>query len=305
MLGSDPDWECGSQLGSGGFGIVHVWRHRVSGQCYALKRCREGGESLLSSRHKEAWVREVDIMLRLDHPGVVSCVPTPPGLDQGASDLPSLCMEFCEAGDLRRELNRPESCRGLPQAQVLEILNDVVSALGYLHNRRIIHRDLKPENVVMKGAEDTRLVYKLIDLGYAKELGVSSLARSFVGTLQYVAPELFLEHDYTKSVDYWSLGLLCHEIVTGQRPFLPNMSPGQWIDHVECKKYEDISVVQDVEGEIQYLTRLSPDTQVCPPLARGLEDWLRSLLDWSPASRGKDTQTDTVVVFTKVACWHQ
>ena len=45
-------------------------------------------------------MKEVDIMLRLDHPGVVSCVPTPPGLDQGDTDLPTLCMEFCEAGDL-------------------------------------------------------------------------------------------------------------------------------------------------------------------------------------------------------------
>ena len=77
---------------------------------------------------------------------------------------------------------------------MLEILNDIVSALGYLHNRRIIHRDLKPENIVMKQSQ-SRLIYKLIDLGYAKELGVSSLARSFVGTLQYVAPELFLEQE--------------------------------------------------------------------------------------------------------------
>ncbi len=46
--------------------------------------------------------------------------------------------------------------------------------------RRIIHRDLKPENVVIKEGE-ARLVYKLIDLGYAKELGVSSMAQSFVG----------------------------------------------------------------------------------------------------------------------------
>ena len=60
-------------------------------------------------------------------------------------------------------------------------------------------------------------VFSLADLGYAKELGVSSLARSFVGTLQYVAPELFLEQDYTKSVDYWSLGLICYEVVTGQK----------------------------------------------------------------------------------------
>ena len=186
---------------------------------------------------------------------------------------------------------------------MLEILNDVTSALGYLHNRRIIHRDIKPENVVMK-ATDPRLVYKLIDLGYAKELGVSSLARSFVGTLQYVAPELFLEHDYTKSVDYWSLGLICHEIVTGQRPFLPNMAPGQWIHHVEEKEYEAISVVQDVEGEVRHLQRLSETTRVCPPLARAMEPWLRSLLDWRPAFRGRDPRTDNVLVFTQVMIKH-
>ena len=118
-------------------------------------------------------------MLRLDHPGVVSCVPTPPGLDPGTEDLPTLCMEFCEEGDLRKELNKPESCRGVPESRVLAILNDITSALGYLHNRRIIHRDLKPENVVLKKSE-TRTVYKLIDLGYAKELGVSSMAQSAV-----------------------------------------------------------------------------------------------------------------------------
>ena len=298
MAGPEPEWECVSQLGSGGFGIVHVWRHGPSGQQWALKSCRLGPGESLASRAGQAWVRECDIMLRLRHPGVVTCVATPRGLAQGPSDLPTLCMEYCEAGDLRRELNKPESCRGLPQAQVLEILNDVTSALGYLHNRRIIHRDIKPENVVMKAA-DTRLVYKLIDLGYAKELGVSSLARSFVGTLQYVAPELFLEQDYTKSVDYWSLGLLSHEIVTGQRPFLPHMSPGQWIHQVEEKRYEDISVVQDVEGEVRHLTRLSDTSLVCPPLARAMEPWLRSLLDWRPAHRGRD-QADNVVVLTQV-----
>ena len=49
---------------------------------------------------------------------------------------------------------------------------------------------------------------------------------------------------------------------TGQRPFLPNMSPGQWIDYVESKKYDDISVVQSVDGEIRFLTQLCEETQV-------------------------------------------
>ena len=45
--------------------------------------------------------REVDIMLRSDHPGVVSCYPTPPGLEPGTRELPTLTMEFCQEGDLR------------------------------------------------------------------------------------------------------------------------------------------------------------------------------------------------------------
>ena len=237
-------------------------------------------------------------MLRLDHPGVVKCIKTPPGLEQGTQDLPSLCMEYCELGDLRKQLNKPESCRGLGQQQVLEILNDIVSALGYLHNRRIIHRDLKPENIVLKKTE-SRLVYKLIDLGYAKELGVSSLAKSFVGTLQYVAPELFLEHDYTKSVDYWSLGLLCHEIATGHRPFLPNMSPGQWVDLVASKSYQDIAIVQDVDGGIKYLQHFANNTQICAPLTIMLQEWLQLLLDWNPKTRGRDSE-DNIVVFSKL-----
>lgn len=71
-------------------------------------------------------------------------------------------------------------------------------------------------------------VYKLIDLGYAKELDQSSVCTSFVGTLQYLAPELFLSKRYTCTVDYWSLGLVTHEIITGVRPFLPNMTPVEW-----------------------------------------------------------------------------
>ena len=91
-----------------------------SGRCLALKKCKFGSEISLTGRHREAWAREVDIMLRLDHPGVVSCYPTPPGLDPGTKELPTLTMEFCQEGDLRRLLNKPQSCRGLSQSQVAE-----------------------------------------------------------------------------------------------------------------------------------------------------------------------------------------
>lgn len=68
-----------------------------------------------------------------------------------------------------------------------------------------------------------QISYKLIDLGYAKELGEASTSASLVGTLNYVAPELLWREKYSCSVDYWSLGILFYELVTGTRPFLPTM----------------------------------------------------------------------------------
>ncbi len=241
------DWVCQSQLGTGSFGIVNVWENAASGEKVALKKCRFGTEVTLTQKHRDQWRQEVDIMLRLDHTNVVRCREAPKELSErfapSEDDLPLLCMEFCAGGDLRKVLNLAQSSCGLPQPQVLAIVSDLTSALGFLHNRRIIHRDLKPENVVLQETSEGT-VYKLIDLGYAKELGQSSLALSFVGTLQYIAPELFLSQEYTKAVDYWSLGFITHEIATGHRPFLPTFNPGQWIDHVQNKSSRDICIYQ-------------------------------------------------------------
>ncbi|KAK3566086.1 hypothetical protein QTP86_025538 [Hemibagrus guttatus] len=80
--------------------------------------------------------------------------------------------------------------QGLQEGWVLHtairpISRNNTSALKYLHMKRIIHRDLKPENIVLQQGEK-RLIHKIIDLGYAKELDQSSLCTSFVGTLQYL-----------------------------------------------------------------------------------------------------------------------
>ncbi len=228
-------------------------------------------------------------MQRLNHQNVVHCREPPSelrDLDGVADNLPLLCMEFCSGGDLRKILNLPQNCCGLESKQVLACAGDLASALGFLHNRRIIHRDLKPENVVLNNT-DERVVYKLIDLGYAKELGQSSLALSFVGTLQYIAPELFLSQEYTKSVDYWSLGFLCFEIITGQRPFLPNLSPGQWMEHVQKKSHQDICIFQREDGEIFSMNTLFEENQLSLTLKRDFECWLRPLLEWNPKKRGR------------------
>lgn len=70
----------------------------------------------------------------------------------------------------------------------MNILRDVSDGLEFLHKKRIVHRDLKPENILLYypfGGQD-KIIYKITDLGYAKEMDANSLLLSFVGTLQYL-----------------------------------------------------------------------------------------------------------------------
>ena len=214
-------------------------------------------------------------MRRLESPNVVRAIDVPKALDSLKSDLPTLGMEYCSGGDLRRVLTKPENCCGLTELEVRQILGQVSSAVEYLHSKRIIHRDLKPENVVLQPQSDSSVLYKLIDLGYAKELDQSSLCSSFVGTLQYLAPELFLSKQYSSAVDNWSFGLLTHEIIVGKRPFLPNYSPAQWIPIVSKKSSSDICANVDREGKVSFSREISQYNQICGSLKFNLENYLR------------------------------
>lgn len=170
------------RLGTGGFGNVIRWHNQATGEQIAIKQCRQE----LSPKNRDRWCLEIQIMRRLNHPNVVAARDVPEGMQNLApNDLPLLAMEYCQGGDLRRYLNQFENCCGLREGAVLTLLSDIASALRYLHENRIIHRDLKPENIVLQQGEK-RLIHKIIDLGYAKELDQGSLCTSFVGTLQYL-----------------------------------------------------------------------------------------------------------------------
>ncbi|NXN13869.1 IKKB kinase, partial [Indicator maculatus] len=225
---------------------------------------------------------------RLNHPNVVAARDVPEGMQKLApNDLPLLAMEYCQGGDLRKYLNQLENCCGLREEAILILLSDIASALRYLHENRIIHRDLKPENIVLQQGEQ-RLIHKIIDLGYAKELDQGSLCTSFVGTLQYLAPELLEQQKYTVTVDYWSFGTLAFECITGFRPFLPNWQPVQWHTKVRQKSELDIVVSEDLSGEVKFSSSLPCPNNLNSVLAGRLEKWLQLMLMWHPRQRGTD-----------------
>ncbi|QQP55697.1 Uncharacterized protein FKW44_000126 [Caligus rogercresseyi] len=175
-------------------------------------------------------------------------------------------MEYCAGGDLRGTLNLCYNASGLDQRSVLAIISDLTSALGYLHNRRIIHRDLKPVN-------RPRL---------RQETRPELLGSNHRGNAPVPRPRVYMGNQYTKSVDYWSLGLITHEIVTGLRPFLPDYPPGKWMEVVENKGRDTICIPD--KGEERKLT-----------------SWLQSLLEWDALLRGKNEVSDDITVFSELS----
>ncbi|KAM4575720.1 inhibitor of nuclear factor kappa-B kinase subunit beta [Odontesthes bonariensis] len=290
-------WELKERLGTGGFGNVTRWQNKDTEEQIAIKQCRQE----LCERNKERWCLEIQIMKRLNHVNVVAAREVPEGMQKmvAINDLPLLAMEYCQGGDLRKYLNLMDNCCGMREGSVLILLQDISLALTYLHNKRIIHRDLKPENIVLQQGEK-RLIHKIIDLGYAKELDQTSLCTSFVGTLQYLAPELIERQKYTVAVDYWSFGTLVFECITGFRPFLPTWQPVPWHNKVRLKQDDHIVVYEDLSGQIRFSKHLPLSNNLNSFLLEKMEKWLQLMLKWSAQERGKDSSTTPSDCFSQL-----
>uniref|UniRef100_A0A8C1XI23 Inhibitor of nuclear factor kappa-B kinase subunit alpha n=1 Tax=Cyprinus carpio TaxID=7962 RepID=A0A8C1XI23_CYPCA len=282
-------WLMKERLGTGGFGHVYLYQNEETSEKIAVKLCRLE----LNAKNKDRWSREIQIMKKLKHLNVVTAKDVPEEMMHIAlNDLPLLAMEYCSKGDLRKLLSKPENCCGLKESEVLALLNDVGSGIQYLHENKIIHRDLKPENIVLQDISG-KLVHKIIDLGYAKDLDQGSLCTSFVGTLQYLAPELFEGKSYTVTVDYWSFGTMIFECCCGFRPFLHNLQPVQWYVKVRNKGPKDIMAVEDMNGEVRFSTHLPYPNNMSRTLLEPLEGLLQLMLKWDPVQRGGGLNPDT------------
>uniref|UniRef100_A0A671NSG4 Inhibitor of nuclear factor kappa-B kinase subunit alpha n=1 Tax=Sinocyclocheilus anshuiensis TaxID=1608454 RepID=A0A671NSG4_9TELE len=281
-------WLMKERLGTGGFGHVYLYQNEETSEKIAVKLCRLE----LNAKNKVRWSREIQIMKKMKHLNVVTAKDVPEEMMHIAlNDLPLLAMEYCSKGDLRKLLSKPENCCGLKESEVLALLNDVGSGIQYLHENKIIHRDLKPENIVLQDING-KLVHKIIDLGYAKDLDQGSLCTSFVGTLQYLAPELFEGKSYTVTVDYWSFGPMIFECYCGFRPFLHNLQPVQWTSKVRNKGPKDIMAVEDMNGEVRFSTHLPYPNNLSRTLLEPLEGLLQLMLKWDPVQRGGGLNPD-------------
>jgi serine/threonine protein kinase len=125
-----------------------------------------------------------------------------------------LVMDFAAGGELYSHIQK---ARRFPEATAAFYAAELVLALGFLHKNRIVYRDLKPENILLDGEGHVRLA----DFGLSKE-GITEATRgtrSLCGTPEYLAPEVLDRKGHGTSVDFWSLGALLYEMITGLPPW--------------------------------------------------------------------------------------
>jgi len=194
-------------LGVGGFGRVELVQIAgdTKGRSFALKQMKKS--QIVETRQQQHIMSEKEIMEESDCHFIVKLFKT-------FKDRKYLymLMESCLGGELwtilRDRGNFDDGTTRFYTACVIE-------AFDYLHSRGIIYRDLKPENLLLDGTG----YVKLVDFGFAKKLQAGRKTWTFCGTPEYVAPEVILNKGHDISADYWSLGVLMFELLTGTPPF--------------------------------------------------------------------------------------
>jgi len=191
-------------LGCGGFGAVELWEHKVSKETYAMKGLSKG--YIVKTGMQESVMNEKNILMMTNSPFIIRLWETYNG-----SQTLYFLMEAALGGELYATYNRKGFHGSEKHAKFYAA--GTVLAFDHMHRRRIIYRDLKPENLLMN---DTGHL-KLTDMGLAKFV----IGKTFTtcGTPDYFAPELIAPTGHTDAVDWWTLGILIFELMSGHPPF--------------------------------------------------------------------------------------
>eukprot|EP00005_Dracoamoeba_jomungandri_P004191 CAMPEP_0174256360 /NCGR_PEP_ID=MMETSP0439-20130205/5600_1 /TAXON_ID=0 /ORGANISM="Stereomyxa ramosa, Strain Chinc5" /LENGTH=918 /DNA_ID=CAMNT_0015338937 /DNA_START=8 /DNA_END=2764 /DNA_ORIENTATION=+ len=201
------DFIVGDTLGEGAYAQVLLAEDKITGKQVALKILDKF--YIMKEQKAHQVMREKALLESLKHPNLIELFYT----FQDAEHL-YFVLEYCPHDEIHSHLKRL-GCFEFKCAQFY--IAELVSVLEYLHKEGVVHRDIKPENLLL----DVNFHLKLIDFGTAKRIGVEKTARSdsFVGTAEYVSPELLLKHYSVLGSDLWALGCVVYYFFTGRAPF--------------------------------------------------------------------------------------
>ena len=200
------DYEVVRMLGAGGMGHVYQVRNIISNRIEAMKVLLPDlvAEPDLAAR----FISEIRVLASFDHPNIAQ-LHTAFQVDNQLV----MMMEFVEGLTLEQRARQGP----IPQSEVINYMQQVLSALSYAHGRGVVHRDIKPANIMVT----SHGVVKLMDFGIAKSHTEMDLTRpgTTMGSLYYMSPEQVQGGTVDARSDIYSVGIMMYELLAGRRPF--------------------------------------------------------------------------------------
>jgi len=214
------DYTFGKLLGEGGYGKVFLAQENSNKEVYAVKV--QNKVALVEMNHEAALIER----------RVLTIHPPSPFIARLHAAFQTeghifMIMEFFHGGDLEGQLIKDGQRKIFSPEAVRFVAGQVLLGLWHLHHLGFMYRDLKPANIMI----DYKGLLKLTDFGLSKFVGKEGSAETFVGTPNYMAPEVIRNnpgyegidwHDhapYGTEVDFWSLGVIMKEMLTGRIPW--------------------------------------------------------------------------------------
>ncbi|WP_368252398.1 Stk1 family PASTA domain-containing Ser/Thr kinase [Enterococcus sp. 2201sp1_2201st1_B8_2201SCRN_220225] len=237
-------------IGSGGMANVYLAQDLILDREVAVKVLRFDFQNDQAAIRR--FQREALAVTELVHPNIVSVY------DVGEEDgMQYLVMEYVKGMDLKRYI---QTRYPIPYLTIVEIMEQILSAIALAHDHRIIHRDLKPQNILIN--EDG--VVKIVDFGIAIALSETSITQtnSMLGSVHYLSPEQARGSMATNQSDLYAIGIILYEMLTGKVPFDGESAVTIALKHfqedIPSVRIYDPNVPQSLENVVLHATAKDP-----------------------------------------------
>jgi serine/threonine protein kinase len=199
----------------------------------------------------DRFLQEYEMIADLNHPNIVRI------FDLGVSDDHAhIAMEYLAGGDLRQRIKA-----GIAEADALQYVRQIASALAEIHNVGILHRDLKPGNVMLRSDNSVAL----IDFGLAKRMRLHQEitgSGEIFGTPYYMSPEQGHANDVDARSDVYSLGVIFYEMLTGEKPYRDENAMGIIYKHSHAAIPRLPESLQSHQALLDRLLAKNPDERL-------------------------------------------